>query len=222
MTYVIHDMPAAHRPRERLLEHGPQVLSDAELLAIVLGTGAAGKNAIHLAQELLVDKKLSNLGHCDISAISRVRGVGPAKAARIAATLELSRRLAIPPQKLRFDLNEFGQRLITSHGHYPEERVGAALLDGRQRVMKQREIFVGSLDRAVVSTREVVRYGLVERAAGVVVYHNHPSGDPTPSEEDITFSKQLKQALVAVDIAFIDHLIVGAHSFLSMKQRGYL
>lgn len=224
MTYVIRDLPAANRPRERLLAHGPRVLSDAELLAIILGTGAAGKNAIHLAQELLVETGLTNLHRRDMSAISRTRGVGPAKAARIMATLELSRRLSIPPDKKRslFDLHAFGQKLIATHSHYTEERVGAALLDARQRVMQQREIFVGSIDKAIVSTREIVRYGLVERASGVVVYHNHPSGDPKPSEEDITFSKQLQQALVAVDLHFVDHLIVGAHSFLSMKARGYL
>ena len=222
MTYVIHDLPAANRPRERLLAHGPKILSDAELLAIVLGTGAAGKNAIHLAQELLVDSGLAALGNCDITAVSRVRGVGPAKAARIVASFELARRLSVPQQKTRLDLNAFGQQLIRTHGHYPEERVGAALLDARHNVMKQREIFVGSINKAVVSTREIIRYGLVERAAAVLLYHNHPSGDPTPSEEDINFSKQLQQALGSVDLALVDHLIVGAHSFLSMKSLGYL
>lgn len=219
MTYLIRDLPVDNRPRERLLAHGPEVLSDAELLAVILGTGAPGKNAIHLAQELL-EGGMPNLRHRDLASLAGARGVGPAKAARIAAVVEMSRRLAVPQEASpRFDATVFGQKLIGSYGHHVQERLGAAVLDSRRRVMKQREIFVGTIDKAFVSTRDVVRFALLERATGVVVYHNHPSGDPAPSNEDVTFTRQLRQALATVDVELVDHLIVGAHRFHSMKER---
>ncbi|HYO77227.1 MAG TPA: DNA repair protein RadC [Thermoanaerobaculia bacterium] len=222
MTYLIRDVPVESRPRERLLAHGPEVLSDAELLAIILGTGAPGKNAIHLAQELL-EGGMPNLRHRGVTALAGTRGVGPAKVARIAAVIEMARRMAVPQQASpAFDRTVFGRKLVGSYGHQAQERLGAALLDSRHRITKQREIFVGTIDKAFVSTRDVVRFALMERATGVVVYHNHPSGDPAPSNEDLTFTHQLKQALATVDVELVDHLIIGTHRFHSMKERDEL
>lgn len=222
MTYLIRDLPRDNRPRERLLAHGAEVLSDAELLAVILGTGAPGKNAIHLAHELL-EGGVPSLHRRDLTSLVRTRGMGPAKAARIAAVLELSRRLAAaPPDSPRFDASTFGPQLVRGYGHHPQERVGAALLDARHRVTKQRDIFIGSFDKALVSTRDIVRFALLERATAVVLYHNHPSGDPTPSDDDITFTRMLKQSLALVDLELVDHLVIGSHRFHSMQQRGEL
>ncbi|HEX8412226.1 MAG TPA: DNA repair protein RadC [Thermoanaerobaculia bacterium] len=224
MTYLIRDLPRDNRPRERLLAHGAEVLSDAELLAVILGTGAAGKNAIHLAEELL-DGGVPGLHSRDRAALLRARGMGPAKVARIAAVLEMSRRLAAAPSggpPPKFETDAFGAKLVRGYGHHAQERLGAALLDARHRVMKQREIFVGTVDRALVSTRDIVQYALIERAKAVVIYHNHPSGDPTPSDEDIVFTKMLRLSLAMVDLELVDHLVIGAHRFQSMRTRGEL
>ena len=223
MTFVIRDMPADDRPRERLLQHGAETLSDAELLAVILGTGAPGKNAIHLARELL-DGGVRNLRERDLSSLLATRGMGPAKMARIAAVLEMSRRLAVATaeQAPTFDAAILGAQLVSGYGHHPQERLGAAALDSRHRVKKQKEIFVGTLDHALVSAREIVRFALLEKARGVVVFHNHPSGDPAPSPDDVTFTRKLRQSLEMVDVDLVDHLVIGAHRFHSMRDRGEL
>lgn len=216
--YMMRDIPESCRPCERLLKSGVQALSDAELLAIVLGTGAPGKNVIQLARELLLGG-LNNLRKRDLDALRKVRGVGPMKAARLAAVFELTHRLTLDiPEKKPFDAKELGPRLVTGYGHYPQERFGAVLLDARHRIGKQREIFVGTVNRSVVSPGEVLRFALNDHASGVVVFHNHPSGDPTPSEDDIRLTKKLKDSLELVDIELVDHLVVAEHRFTSMKQ----
>ena len=219
--YLIRDIPIDTRPRERLLAHGARTLSDSELLAIILGTGAPGKNAIQLARELLLSG-MSDLRHRDPGKVSKVRGVGPAKAARIAAVFEIAYRLALdtPSQKSRFDATVLGPKLVSGWGHYPQERMGAVLLDSKHRLLRQKEIFVGMKDRALVSPGEIMRFALLDGASAVVVFHNHPSGDPTPSPEDVEFTRKLKTSLGMIDIELVDHLVVSTHRFLSMKERG--
>jgi DNA repair protein RadC len=219
--YLIRDIPIDTRPRERLLAHGARTLSDSELLAIILGTGAPGKNAIQLARELLLSG-MSDLRHRDPTKLSKVRGVGPAKAARIAAVFEIAYRLALdtPSQKSRFDATVLGPKLVSGWGHYPQERMGAVLLDSRHRLLRQKEIFIGLKDRALVSPGEIMRFALLDGASAVVVFHNHPSGDPTPSPEDVEFTRKLKTSLGMIDIELVDHLVVSTHRFLSMKERG--
>lgn len=222
MTDVIRDLPRDERPRERLLQHGAQTLSDAELIAVILGTGAPGKNAIQLARELLMGG-VHTLRRRDLSSLGSIRGVGPAKVARVRAAVELARRLSSDepdPGKDLFDASVLGQRLVAGYGHETQERLGAALLDTRHRVLKQREIFIGTNDKTLVSTREIIRFALIEHAKGVVVYHNHPSGDPTPSNEDLTFTKKLKNSLDLCDVDLVDHLVIGAHRYHSMRERG--
>ncbi|MGZ5432957.1 MAG: RadC family protein [Thermoanaerobaculia bacterium] len=220
--YLMRDIPEEARPRERLFASGVKALSDAELLAIVLGTGAPGKNAIQLARELLLGG-LTGLRQRDLHALRKTRGMGSAKTARIAAVFELTHRLALEmPEKPRFDATMFGPKLVSGYGHYPQERLGAVLLDSRHRLGRQREIFVGTRNRSLVSPGEILRFALLDGATAVVVFHNHPSGDPTPSPDDITFTARLKESLGMVDIELVDHLVIGAHRFLSMKERGDL
>lgn len=219
MTYVIRDMPADNRPRERLLARGPEALSDAELLAIVLGSGTAGKNAIHLAHELLAGG-IGSLQRTELTTLCRARGIGPAKAARIIAMLEMSKRFtARPEKKPPFDASALAMELVAKYHAHTQEHVGAVLLDARQRILKQHEVFVGTLDRILVSARDIIRVAVVERAAGVVVYHNHPSGDPTPSDDDIGFTQQLKHSLALVDLELVDHLVLGVDRYVSMRER---
>jgi DNA repair protein RadC len=216
--YLMRDIPEVCRPRERLIASGVKALSDVELLAIILGTGAPGKNVIQLARELLLGG-LSNLRKRDLDALRKTRGVGATKAARIAAVFELTHRLALEmPDKQRFDAEQLGPKLVSGYGHYPQERLGAVLLDAKHRLGRQREIFVGTTNRSLVSPGEILRFALGDGAAALVLFHNHPSGDPTPSEDDINFTKRLNESLGLVDIELVDHLVVGEHRYLSMKQ----
>lgn len=223
MTDVIADLPPDDRPRERLLAHGAETLSDAELVAILLGSGLRGKNAIQLARELLSDG-MAGLRARDPRQLERVAGVGPAKVARISAAFELSRRLIAgePDDPPSYETEVLGRRLVTDYGHHRQERLGAVFLDSRGRIVRQREIYIGTINSALVSTRDIISYALLHNATGVVVYHNHPSGNPAPSAEDLTFTKKLGQSLELVDVELVDHLIVGSHRFYSMRDRGQL
>jgi DNA repair protein RadC len=222
MTDVIADLPIDERPRERLFHHGAQTLSNAELLAILLGCGVRGKNAIQLARSLLVEG-VAKLGKRDPVYLQDVCGVGPAKAARLLAAFELCRRIneGEPEDPPAFDHTVLGPQLVAAFARHSQERLGAAFLDSRYRIIGQREIYVGTINNALVSTRDIIRHALLDHhAAAIVVYHNHPSGDPTPSEDDIRFTKKLKHSLGFCDIELIDHLVVGAHRYHSMQARG--
>ncbi|HEX7809897.1 MAG TPA: DNA repair protein RadC, partial [Thermoanaerobaculia bacterium] len=212
------------RPRERLLRHGAQTLSNTELLAILLGCGVRGKNAIQLAR-MLLGEGLPKLGVRDPAYLQDVCGIGPAKAARLAAAFELRHRFNSdePPEPQPFDHAVLGPQLVSSLAKFSQERLGAAFLDARHRIVAQREIYVGTINNALVSTRDVIRHALLDHAASaVVVYHNHPSGDPAPSEEDLRYTQKLKESLSLVDINLVDHLVIGAHRYSSMQAQGRL
>ena len=219
MTDIIRELPQDERPRERLLAHGPETLSDAELLAILLGSGVRGKNAIQLARELLCHGMPR-----DLHQLAAVPGIGPAKAARIVAAIEFSRRIAKgqtkgPPD---YDRTALGRDLVTRCARFRQERLGAALLDARHRILKDREIFVGTLNNTLVSTRDILRFALMEEAHALVLYHNHPSGDPTPSKEDKSFTIRLRDSLRLADMHLVDHLVIGAHGYVSMMEGGMI
>ena len=223
MREVIADLPVDDRPRERLLNHGADTLSDAELIAILLGSGVPGKNAIQLAREMLQDG-MPALRRREPATIAKLPGVGPAKASRIAAAFEVARRLASNETDAlpSFDADAFGRALVNRYAHHVQERLGAAFLDSRQRILRQREIFVGTINHAAVSTRDVVRCALEENACAVVLYHNHPSGDPSPSAEDLMFTRKMSESLQLCDIELADHIVIGAQRYYSMRQRGQI
>ena len=222
MNEVIRDLPRDDRPRERMRTHGPETLSNAELLAILLGSGLRGKNAIQLARELLADG-VAGLRQREVRDFDTIPGVGPAKAARIVAAFEISKRTAPeredPPH---FDATVLGRALVSRCARYRQERLGATLLDSRHRIIKDVEVFVGTVNNALVSTRDIMRVALIENASAVVVYHNHPSGDATPSKEDEKFTAELRDLLKRCDTDLVDHLVIGAHSFFSMKEKGLI
>lgn len=223
MTEVIADLPRDDRPRERLLMHGAATLSDAELLAILFGSGMRGKNAIQLAREVLGDG-LPALRRRELSDVAATRGVGNAKAARLAAAFEIARRLASEPdgEPTPFDSDVLGRSLLSSLSHQSQEHLGAVFLDSRRRILRQRDIYVGTINSALVSTRDVIRHALVERATGVVLFHNHPSGSPLPSAEDLLFTRKIKESLRLCDIDLVDHLVIGSTRWHSMKREGEL
>jgi DNA repair protein RadC len=222
----IREWPAEERPREKLLARGASVLSDAELLALFLGSGLRGSDAVATARELLRDHgPLRALLDRPPAALSGLRGLGPARACALAAALELGQRhlaaglqrgeaLTDPAAAGRY----FAQRLR----HHPQEVFAALFLDTRHRALAFEELFRGTVDGAEVHPREVARRALAHNAAAVIVGHNHPSGNPEPSAADRAVTTRLKQALALIDVRMLDHFVVADGPPVSLAARGWV
>jgi DNA repair protein RadC len=221
----IRHWPEGERPREKLLAHGSTTLSDAELLAVLLGSGVRGKDAIALGRELLM--RAGSLGALLGRPDQEIRatGLGPAKRARIAAALELARRSLAEQLAERPSLSnprESGDYLSSRLRHLPYEVFACLYLDNRHRVLAFEELFRGTLDGASVHPREVVRACLRHNAAAVIFAHNHPSGVAEPSAADQLITRELGQALRLVGVRVLDHLVIGLAEPVSMASRGLL
>lgn len=226
----IHDLPAEDRPRERLLSQGADTLSNAELLAIFINTGTKGENAIQIAQRLLKEfKGLRDIARRGAKELADIHGLGPAKAAHIAAAFELGRRAAREEVKTqRMDqpnlIHAYIGEEMAALGY---ETVRVILLNTRCEMIHDEVIFQGSLNESVAHPREVLRCALVHRAWGFVLVHNHPSGDPSPSEADRHFTRRIRDAAQTMRIEFLDHLIIGAprtgqKPYFSFREAGLL
>ncbi|MEA1080573.1 DNA repair protein RadC [Marinobacter qingdaonensis] len=218
--------PRDERPRERLLRHGAESLSDAELLAIFLRTGTAGTPVLTLARTLVAEfGGLRGLMTASHSQFCQLRGLGTAKYTQIQAAMEMARRVMDEPLRQGQPLRspEDTRRFLTSRlGTYPHEVFAALLLDNRHRVIQYRELFRGTIDGAAVYPREVVRQALEDNAAAVIFAHNHPSGVAEPSQADISLTRRLKEALALVDIRVLDHMVVGHGEVISLAERGLM
>ena len=221
----IRNWPTGERPREKLLSRGSGSLSDAELLAVLLGSGSRGKDAIALGRELLIAAgSLGKLLGRPDQAI-RIRGLGPAKQARIAAALELARRSLAEQLQQTASLGnprDSGDYLRARLRDLPYEVFGCLYLDNRHRVLAFEELFRGTIDGATVHPREVVRACLRHNACAVIFAHNHPSGVAEPSASDREITRELSQALHLVGVRVLDHLVIGAGEPVSMASRGML
>ena len=221
----IDDWPAAERPRERLLALGPAALSDAELIALFLRTGVRGKSALDLARELL-SRSGGLSGLLGAGRIPhRVKGLGAAKAAQLAAVLEVARRCI--GEELRSGNALASPAAVRDYlrlalGAREHEVFLALLLDSQHRVLKTMELFLGTLTQTSVYPREVVKAALAANAAAVIFAHNHPSGVAQPSQADELLTRQLKEALALVEIKVLDHFIVAGNQCLSFAERGLL
>jgi DNA repair protein RadC len=228
MAGGIKQWPEDERPREKLLKRGASALTDAELLALIIGTGdsSSGRSALDIGRELLQQYgDLRTLAHTSISEICRIKGAGPAKAACITAALELANRCGAR----RFEsLERFTSPLqVFEHFHYEfrdcrKEYFLALLLDGKNRILKRVQISEGSLNQSIVHPREVFSQAVRESAAAVILVHNHPTGDPTPSREDLEITRRLKEAGDLLGIKVLDHIIIGDGAYLSFVDRGML
>jgi DNA repair protein RadC len=221
---LIGDLPQGERPRERLLEQGSASLSEAELIAVLLRTGTAGKSALAMASELLREfGGLSGIASRTFHEIRRP-GLGRAKAATLLAGIELGRRLAraqIPERRPMSRPGDVVSYLALRYGLRDQEIMGALFVDARNRLLGERELYRGTLCRTVVEPREVLKEGLLRGAAGVVLFHTHPSGDPSPSSEDVLFTRRMAEAGEVVGVRLLDHLILGhGGTWESLKERG--
>jgi DNA repair protein RadC len=218
------DLPPEERPRERLARHGAGALSNRELLALVVGTGARRSSALSVAEDLLIGG-LRGLAGRSLPELERERGLGRAKATRVLAALELGARLASEGRGAApsFRTAETTARyLLPRYGVRPVETFGLLALDVRHRLKREAVVSVGCLTSSLVHPREVFQEAVVSRAAALVLFHNHPSGDPEPSGEDVSLTRRLVSAGTLMGIEVLDHLILGAGRFVSLKQRGVL
>jgi DNA repair protein RadC len=222
----LKDLPADARPREKLLARGPTALADAELLALLLRTGLPGHGVLQLAQALLDNfGGLPGLLHATPSDLKRVKGLGPAKRAEIAAVLEIARRALAHDltQRPAFQAPDKVRGYLALHlGALPHEVFAVLFLDSQHRLIKLEEMFRGTLTQTSVYPREVVRRALELHAAAVILAHNHPSGVAEPSRADEFLTQQLKSALSLVDVQVLDHMIVAGSRVVSLAERGLL
>jgi DNA repair protein RadC len=220
----IADMPVDERPRERMARGGAAALSDAEIVALLIEPGRCGRSSLDIARELVAEGLLA-LARQEWTPGRPVGSLGPSRVARIGAALELGRRVAAlsstSSEPVR-DSADVAPRLIARYAHRVQEMFGGLYLDARSRIVSEREIFVGGLSSASVAPRDVFRHALHDHAASVIVFHNHPSGDPTPSPQDMAFTRQLIDSGRTLGVDVLDHLVVASSGFVSFKQRGWM
>ena len=224
-SFTIHDLPVSERPRERLQKLGVEALSAQEILALILGRGIAGESVMVTAQRLLSRfGSLKGIAAASVEEMSQVKGIGLAKSAQIKAAFELASRVDgyseagdKPIVKTPEDVASLVRGKLKDK---KKEYFLALLLDTRNQLIRAAEISVGSLDSSIVHPREVFKEAIAASAASVIFVHNHPSGDPEPSEDDISLTKRLAQAGEIVGIDVLDHIIVGDKKYLSLKGRG--
>lgn len=224
-SFTIHDLPASERPRERLQKFGAEALSAQEVLAVILGRGIAGESVMVTAQRLLSQfGSLKGIAGASLEELAGVRGIGLAKAAQIKAAFELTSRLEgyqESGKKETVKTPEDVVALVRSRlKSKKKEYFLALLLDTRNQLIRVAEISVGSLDSSIVHPREVFKEAVSASAASVLFAHNHPSGDPEASEDDINLTKRLVEAGEIMGIDVLDHVIIGDRKYLSLKREG--
>ncbi len=221
---LIAELPLDERPRERLLRNGPKALTDAELVAILLKNGRPGASVLEVAREILVSAGgLPGLAGACARSLRR-NGVGQVKLATLLAAVEIAARMALAAVPDRQPLSRPGavaKYIDLRYGRLGQEILGVLYVNAKGDLLEERELYRGTQHRASVEPREILRRGLLCGAAGVVMWHCHPSGDPAPSREDIAFTRRMAKACEVVGIELVDHMVVGAGgAFVSMKARG--
>lgn len=223
-TYRITDLQTDDRPRERLAALGAEALSNAELLAILLRVGVAGENAVQMGQRLLTEMGgWRGLQQAKFTEVCRQRGVGAAKAAQIKAAIEIGRRLAVQSPEERPEVHtpaDAAELVCYEMGALEQEHLRVILLDTRNRVLSIERLYIGSLNASTVRVGELFRAAILRNAASIIVVHNHPSGDPTPSPEDIALTRSMVQSGKLLDVEVLDHLVIGHNRWVSLKERG--
>ncbi|GLH64785.1 MULTISPECIES: DNA repair protein RadC [Bacillaceae] len=226
MTFMIRDVPKDARPRERLLSSGPESLADHELLAILLRTGTKEESVLQLAHRLLKHfEGLRLLKDATIEEITSIKGIGTTKAVQILAAIELGRRISRLSYNERYVIRspEDGAKYVMEDMRFlSQEHFVAIYLNTKNQVIHRKTIFIGSLNASIVHPREVFKEAIKRSAASIICVHNHPSGDPTPSREDIDVTKRLAECGRIIGIELLDHLIIGDQKFVSLKEKGYV
>jgi DNA repair protein RadC len=223
-SYRIMDLEESERPRERLARLGPQVLTNAELLAILLRTGVPGENAVQVGNRLLQEfGGLAGIHRADFNEVRNQHGIGPAKAAQIKAAIELGRRLTAvsPDERPAIHSPADAAALVQFEmSALEQEELHVMLLDTRNRLLDIDKVYRGSVNTSQVRVGELFKSAVRRNAAAILVIHNHPSGDPTPSPDDVVLTRNIVQAGKLLDVEVLDHLVIGRGRYVSLKERG--
>ena len=226
---TIKDWPEDDRPREKLIKSGPESLSSAELLAIILRTGSKGQSALDHAKTLISNyggfRKIEQLSATEIRNIKGIKGIGPAKAAQIKAVFEIAKRYSA--EKIEIGAQFQSSRQVFNHFHESmrtkkKEVFIAVLLDGKNRMLRDVQVSEGCLTSSIVHPRELFKHVIRDSAANIILVHNHPSGEPAPSKEDRDITKRLKEVGELVGVKVLDHIIIGDGRYISFADEGIL
>ncbi|AYK14068.1 MAG: RadC family protein [Methanosarcina flavescens] len=221
----IRDIPEEERPRERLIRNGPESLSNAELLGVILRTGSREENAVSLANQILSKYNIKQLSLTNVSRLTQVHGVGKAKAAQIAAVFELALRLETfveEPKRKICSPKDVYALMYPKMREQKKEKFITLCLDTKNQVLKEEVVSIGSLNASIVHPREVFKSALMESSASVIMVHNHPSGDPSPSREDIMVTEKIVEGGKLLGIDVLDHIIIGDGRYVSLKDEGFV
>jgi DNA repair protein RadC len=226
LSFTLRDVPHDERPRERMLQFGAQALSNAELLAILLRTGTFSESAVRLAERLLAEcGGLRGLVDMSKDQLTQIKGIGDAKALQIQAGIELGRRLARTAlgEKVTIRTPQDVAGLMTEELRYlQKEHFVCLFLNTKNHVVAKETLSIGSLNSSIVHPREVFRAAIQRSCASIICVHNHPSGDPTPSREDIDITNRLAEAGSIIGIEVLDHIIIGDRHYISLKEQGFM
>lgn len=225
-TLKIMDLPENERPRERLYMYGAKALSNSELLAVLLRTGSGKENIVNLSSRLLTSSGgLNGLLNQSMEELQKFEGIGLAKAAQITALAELSKRFNSYKSGEKYVISkpyDAAKLLMSEMQSLDKEVLKVILLNTKNLVLKISEVSVGSLNSSIVHPREVFNEAILKHSASIIICHNHPSGDPTPSNEDISITKRLLEGGKLLGIELIDHIIIGHGVYVSLKEKGIL
>lgn len=223
---MIRDVHIADRPRERLIRQGADSLSNQELVAILLGTGTREESVLVLANRVLSSfDKIQDLKYATIEEYMKVKGIGKAKAVKLLAAAEIGKRMYRKHSEGRYTIRspeDAAAYLMTDMSSLTQEHFVVLFLNVKNEVIHKETIFIGSLNSSIVHPREIFREAVKRSAASIICAHNHPSGNPAPSPEDIDVTKRLLEAGSLMGIELLDHVIIGDHQFISLKEKGYM
>jgi DNA repair protein RadC len=221
----IQDIPEAERPVERLIRNGPDSLSNAELLGIILRTGTKEENVVNLCSRILSEYSIKQLSLANISRLMEIHGIGKVKAAQITAVFELSRRLETfveEPKKKISSPKDVYNLIYPKMREQKKEKFIMLYLDTKNQILKEEVVSIGSLNSSIVHPREVFKSALMESSASVIMIHNHPSGDPSPSKEDVMVTEKMVEGGKLLGIDVLDHIIIGDGRYVSLKDEGFV
>src|SRR5690625_1240836 len=225
-TIMIRDVPKEDRPRERLLNYGAHHLSNQELLAILIGSGTRQESVMDLSNRVLMHfEGLKLLSEATIEELTAIKGIGKAKGIILLAALELGRRIHQYKPEERYIIRspEDGADFVMEEmRNLNQEHLVVLFLNTKNQIIHRETIFIGSLNASIVHPREIYREAVKRSAASIICAHNHPSGDPTPSQEDIHVTRRLVEAGKIMGIELLEHLVIGDNKFISLKEKGYL
>ncbi len=225
-SLLIRDVPMRERPRERMLQEGPRALSNQEILAILLRTGTKKESVLQLSQRVLATfDGLTLLKDAAIEELCKIKGIGEAKAVEISAAIELGRRIHSMQTDERYVIRspeDVSNYVMEDMRFLQQEHFDCLYLNTKNQVMHRKTVFIGSLNASIVHPREVFKEAFRRSAASIICLHNHPSGDPTPSREDIDVTKRLNEAGKVLGVELLDHIIIGDRKFVSLKEQGHV